>query len=308
MNDKSQIAAPLLPNGYLNAWWLAARPRTLPVSFGPIIVGTALAKGEGITINWLLALSALLFSLWIQIGTNLINDALDYKKGADSGHRLGPQRMTQGGYLSFKEVMIGGWLCFTLAVICGVPLLVAGGWPLALIFCLSVACGYLYTGGPFPLAYSGWSDLFVLIFFGWVSTCTVYYLQAGTVSLFCFLAATQIGLLAIVPHAINHLRDRQSDQQVNKKTIAVRWGSLVARWEITSLSFFPFILGLIWWPLAGQAMMTLLPWISLFWIARNVQAIWITEPGPVYNQFLATSAKCQLAFSCLLALGSLLSQ
>ena len=121
--------------------------------------------------------------------------------------RLGPQRMTQGGFLSFHQVLAAGCLCYVFALVCGFPLMLAGGWPLVIILLFSVACGYLYTGGPWPLAYTGVSDLFVLIFYGWVSTAAVYYLQTGSVSFASFLAGTQIGFLAIVPHAINNLRD-----------------------------------------------------------------------------------------------------
>lgn len=288
------------------AWFLATRPRTLPVSLPPIIVGTTLAAQKIEALNWILVLSTLLCSLFIQIGTNLVNDALDFKKGADAVGRLGPKRMTQEGLLSFNQVMAAGCLCFGLALLFGIPLIVAGGLPLAFILLISIACGYLYTGGPFPLAYTGVSDLFVLIFFGWVSTGTVYFLQTKEISFSCFLAATQIGLLAIVPHAINNLRDHISDARVNKRTLAVRFGIHFARLEITLFSLTPFVLGLAWIN-ERTLWMTFLPLLALPPVASNLRAIWHTEPSPLYNQYLAKSALCQLLFGILLALGILLT-
>jgi len=292
--------------GSLKAWFLAARPRTLPVSLPPIIVGTTLASRQIDHLNWLLVVCTFLCSLAIQIGTNLVNDAIDFKKGADGVGRLGPKRMTQEGLLSFGQVLTAGCVCFGCALVFGIPLMWAGGWPLALIILVSIACGYLYTGGPFPLAYTGLSDLFVLMFFGWVSTGTVFFLQTGEVTFTSLLAATQIGLLAIVPHAINNLRDHVSDARVNKRTLAVRLGVVFARWEITVLSLVPFILGLIWlkWGTMG---MVFLPILALPPIVDNLRAIWRTDPSPQYNQFLAKSALCQLLFSVLLALGILLA-
>lgn len=291
--------------GTFKAWVLASRPRTLPVSLPPIIVGTALAARQVEHLNWIVVGCVLLCSLGIQIGTNLVNDALDFKKGADAVGRLGPKRMTQEGLLSFQQVLAAGWLCFGFALLCGIPLMLAGGWPLVLILFLSIACGYLYTGGPFPLAYTGISDLFVLIFFGWISTGTIYFLQTAKVDFSCFLAATQIGLLAIVPHAINNLRDHASDALVGKKTLAVRFGSCFSRWEITSLSLIPFALGLLWIGM-GNVWMATLPCLALPFIVRNLQSIWLIEPSSQYNQFLAKSAICQLLFGLLLALGSIL--
>lgn len=295
----------LAKTSVFKAWLLASRPRTLPVSLPPIVVGTALASQNVEALNWIVVLCALLCSLSIQIGTNLFNDALDFKKGADREGRLGPLRVTQGGLLTFKQVFIGGCLSFGLALLCGIPLLFAGGWPLAAILLLSAACGYLYTGGPFPLAYLGISDFFVLLFFGWVSTGTVFYLQTGEVDFSCLLAGTQLGLLAIVPHAINNLRDHQSDAEVHKRTFAVRCGPRAARGEITLFSFLPFALGLLWLE-AGSFLMALLPLISLPLVIGNVQAIWKTEPSRIYNAYLAKSALCELIFALLLTVGIVL--
>jgi len=287
------------------AWFLACRPRTLPLSFPPILVGTAMASQEVEHLNGLLAALALLCSLGIQIGTNLVNDAFDFKKGADAVGRLGPKRMTQEGLLSFNQVLNAAWLSFGFSLVCGIPLILAGGWPLAFILFLSVACGYLYTGGPFPLAYIGISDLFILMFFGWVSTGAMYYLYTGKVGFFPLLAGTQIGLLAIVPHAINNLRDHVSDALVNKKTWAVRYGSRFARWEITLLSLIPFLLCFLLLK-EGHLWMAALPFLALPSIMRNLRSIWLTEPSAQYNQFLARSAISQLMFGSLLALGIIL--
>lgn len=289
----------------LQAWILAARPRTLPVSLPPIIVGNALASQKVEALNWVLIAFALFCSLGIQIGTNLVNDALDFKKGADGIGRLGPQRVTQAGIFTIHQVLKAAYLAFAFALISGLPLIHAGGWPVALILLVAIACGYFYTGGPFPLSYVGISDLFVLIFFGWAATCVMYYLQVGEVHFSCFLAATQIGFLAVVPHAINNLRDHLSDAQVKKQTVAVRFGQHFARREITFLSFAPFLLGLFW-IYEGAFLMAFLPLLSYPFISRNVTAIWQTRPAPIYNEFLARSALCGLIFSCLLALGAVM--
>lgn len=305
MSHQTQTSCPLNESkNFWKGWCLAARPRTLPVSFPPVIVGTTLAWTQVDHLNWLIVFSALLSSLAIQIGTNLVNDALDFKKGADGMDRLGPKRMTQEGVLSFSQVLRGGGICFAFALLFGIPLIVAAGWPLVCILLVSIACGYLYTGGPFPLAYTGISDLFVLIFFGWISTGTVYFLQTGNMTLACFIAATQIGLLAIVPHAINNLRDHVCDARVNKRTLAVRFGVQFARVEICSLSLIPFILGFAWLK-EGNAGMTFFPFLALPPIVENLRAIYRTHPSSNYNQFLAKSALCQLLFSSLLALGIL---
>ncbi len=98
------------PVSQMKAWILASRPRTLPVSVVPIVVATAFASKQVDHLNWLLVVFALLCSWCIQIGTNIVNDALDFIKGADGEGRLGPKRMTQEGHLPYKQVLMVGCL------------------------------------------------------------------------------------------------------------------------------------------------------------------------------------------------------
>lgn len=300
---KQNLTSPMIPKW--KAWLLAIRPRTLSISLVPVIVATAMASTQVQHLNSLLICLCLMCSLCVQIGTNLVNDAADFKKGADQQRRFGSLRVTQAGLLPYKTVLMAGCISFMLAGVFGIPLIHAGGLPFFFVLLFSIACGYFYTGGPFPLAYLGCSDIFILIFFGWISTSSVFYLQTGYVSFMIVVAATQIGCLAIVPHAINNLRDYASDALANKKTLAVRFGKNFVRKEIVFFSIFPFLLGLFWIP-NGNLWMALLPIISLPLILLNLKAIWYEEPSERFNQYLAKSALCQLLFGCLLGFGILL--
>jgi 1,4-dihydroxy-2-naphthoate octaprenyltransferase len=285
------------------AWLLAARPKTLSVSLVPILIATTFAFRH-VNVNWMLSFFAFLSSLCIQIGTNLVNDALDYKSGVDRADRIGSKRMTQTGILPFQKVFYVGCFSFLCATLFGIPLIMTGGWVVCTILLLSIVCGYCYTGGPFPLAhYPGISEICILFFFGWVSTCTLYYLQTFSFSFPCFVASTQVGLLAIVPHAINNLRDRLSDQRAGKRTFSVYFGCKWAKRELIFCTFLPFLLGFIWilWEEWGMA---LFPLATLPLAIRNISNILQTEPSIAYNQFLSKSAYLQLLFALSLLLGS----
>jgi 1,4-dihydroxy-2-naphthoate octaprenyltransferase len=111
----------------------------------------------------------------IQIATNFINDALDFKKGADTAERLGPVRVTAAGLLRPETVMSAAWVCLMGAALCGIPLLIRGGWPMLVIGVASIVAAYAYTGGPYPLAYRGLGEIFVLLFFGLVAAGGTFY-------------------------------------------------------------------------------------------------------------------------------------
>lgn len=295
------VEFPSKPSKFV-ACLLAMRPKTLVTSIVPVAVGTFLATTSGMSIDWSIAFSALLSILFINIGTNVINDALDFKRGSDTKERLGFKRMTQAGYLSFNTVFTLGIACFSLAFLFAIPFLIKGGIPLLILLILSILCGYFYTGGPWPLAYNGLSDLFVLIFFGWVATCSCYYLQTDFIDIKSFLAGTQLGLLSTVLLAINNLRDIQGDRKANKKTLAVRFGKTFARCEITFLIMSAFALNVAW-VFLGFPKATGLPFASLPLAMFLIRHVWVVEPSAEYNRFFGWAALLHLSFGIFLVIG-----
>ncbi len=286
----------------LKPWILAARPKTLTAALVPILVGTALAKSYQDHVIWIMSVYALLGAFFIQIATNLFNDAIDFKKGADTEKRVGPTRVTQSGMASYRSVMIGALFFSLLAFLCGIPLVLHGGWPIVIIGLVSLALAFLYTGGPFPLAYVGLGDLFVILFFGVISVGGVFYLQTLSYSLEAFIAGVQVGSLATVLIVINNMRDREQDELVNKKTMAVRLGLRGSRAEVFLLFALSFALQSLWlsktWLWAA-----VLPILSLpiaIWLCRD---LFKTPPSQIYNRYLARAALAHLVFGILLALG-----
>ncbi len=286
----------------VSVWLLAVRPKTLTAALVPIVVGTAIAYLDGGTLRLWVAGLALAASFFIQVGTNFVNDAIDFKKGADTEERVGPVRVTQSGLLSAKAVMAGGAACFVVAVLLGAPLVWVGGWPILVIGLFSVACGYGYTGGPFPLAYVGLGDVFVMLFFGLIAVTGTHFLVSASWSVWALLGGLQVGAHATVLIAINNLRDRTTDARVGKRTLAVRLGERGAKGEITALAVAPFVLGFAWCA-RGAWWAALLPLLSLPVAVTLIRDVLRTPPSAAYNGYLARSAKLHLLFGLLLAAG-----
>lgn len=222
-------------------WILAARPKTLSAAVVPVMIGSALAAHEPAAVTWWVFWCALIGALLIQIATNLINDALDFKKGADTAERLGPTRVTQAGLLRPERVMWAAWICLFGAAVCGIPLLWRCGWPMLVIGLASIAAAYLYTGGPFPLAYKGLGELFVIIFFGFVAVGGTFYAHSLQWTRNAMLGGFAAGCLAAVLIVINNLRDVDGDRRSNKRTTVVRFGETFARTEIAFFALAPFV-------------------------------------------------------------------
>ncbi len=238
----------------LQAWVLASRPKTLFAAVAPVMLGTALAFSNDAH-DFPAALAALIGALCIQIATNLANDYWDARKGADTAERLGPVRVTSAGLLKPRTVFAGMLLAFFVAACAGLFLVARAGWPVLVIGVLSIACGILYTAGPFPLAYVGLGDVFTFVFFGLVATGGTYFVQALQLSPLALLLGSVPGFYSVVLIALNNLRDRESDVLACKRTLAVRFGPAFARAEIAICLFAPaavaILLGLqgifTWW-------------------------------------------------------------
>ena len=288
----------------MKPWLLAIRPKTLVAAVIPVLVGTALAVAVGYKVSWHLSLHALISVCFIQIATNLFNDALDFKKGADTAQRLGPVRVTQNGLLSFQQVFVSGFVCLLIATLFGIPLVMAGGWVIAAIGLVSLLFAYLYTGGPTPLAYIGGAEIFVLLFFGLIAVGGVFYLHTAQLTVSALIAGFQVGCLSTVLLAINNLRDLQADQKANKKTFAVRFGIPFARMEIALFILIPFLLNFHWWSL-GYRWAATLPLVSIPFALQVIRGVYRTEPSSLYNYFLGRAALLHLNFGGLLAVGLL---
>jgi len=287
------------------AYWAAARPHTLPAAAVPVLVGTALALRDGLFAP-LPALAALAGALLLQVGTNLVNDADDFERGADDARRLGPPRMVQSGLLGAAQVRRAAYLAFGAAALVGVYLIAHAGWPILLLGTASIAAGLAYTGGPWPLGYHGLGDLFVFLFFGLAAVCGTYFVQVGAVTATVVAAAAAVGALATAILVVNNLRDAETDCDAGKRTLVVLLGDRFGRAQYVALLAFAHAVPPLFWLLgtAGPGVLLgLLPLPFAFVLGRTVLA---GESGGALNALLRDTARLELVFGVMFAAGLLL--
>ncbi|MGR3973228.1 MAG: 1,4-dihydroxy-2-naphthoate polyprenyltransferase [Candidatus Rhabdochlamydia sp.] len=245
-------------------WIEACRPKTLFASLNPVLLGTFLAASQG-TFSFSLFLITLVTALLIQIGTNFVNDYYDFERKADTPSRKGPRRVVASGLITPQAIWKGAVIAFTLALLLGTYLALDAGVIFAVVLLLSLLAGIAYTAGPFPLAYIGLGDPFVLIFFGPVATVGTFYLQTHLLLPSPFVLGLIPGLFSTAILVVNNLRDQTEDQKVGKKTLAVRLGK---RW--TQIEYTLAILLGITLPAAGGLYLPLLTFIPAYFPLKNV--------------------------------------
>jgi 1,4-dihydroxy-2-naphthoate polyprenyltransferase len=289
-------------------WLMAARPRTLPAAVAPVLVGTALAATLG-TFKVLTFIATLLGALFIQIGANLSNDYSDARRGADTEDRLGPVRVTAGGLVPPRQVLIATYVAFGLAVLVGVYLIVTAGWQILAIGAASILAGVLYTGGPKPYGYEGLGEVFVFLFFGVAAVTGTYFAQREEWAWESFALAVPVGLLATAILMVNNVRDLETDRRAGKRTLAVRLGRAKARTLYGVTVYVAFLTAPVAWLAGGEGLSAwlLLPWLALPLAAPVVRVVRNRVDGPSLNGALAKTGMLQLMFCVLLSAGLLAS-
>ncbi len=291
----------------MRIWLNAARPRTLPAAIAPVLVGTAAAvyAAGDLPRVWVF-LAALAASIMIQIGTNLANDYSDARRGADSADRLGPVRVTSAGLITPKRVLTATWIAFAIAILLGLYIAWRSDWIIIGVGVISIAAGFLYTGGPRPYGYAGLGEVFVFLFFGLVAVNGSYFIQLEELAWLPLGLSVAIGLLSTAILVVNNVRDIDSDRRANKNTLAVKIGrEKTRRLYVTMVLGAFFVLGL-------TIVLNDGPWLALIGLiaiplARDpIAAVTQRTDGPSLNKALAGTGALLGIASLLTAIGLVL--
>lgn len=226
-------------------WVDALRPKTLPAGAVPVFIGTAMAYYDGY-FNPIIFILTLFCSILIQVITNFVNEIYDFQKGADNQNRVGPRRAVASGLISPLKMKIVSGVLVLITFSIGLYLVYSGGGVFILtIGIISLVFAYIYTGGPYPLAYKGISDIFVLIFFGIIAVTGTYYLQTHSLIPEVLIASLAPGFLSMNILGVNNIRDIETDKVVGKITLAVRMGEKPAKIMYVIINLLAFIVPVI---------------------------------------------------------------
>ncbi|HXS33982.1 MAG TPA: 1,4-dihydroxy-2-naphthoate polyprenyltransferase, partial [Solirubrobacterales bacterium] len=233
-------------------------------------------------------------------------DYSDARRGADTEDRLGPVRVTAGGLVPPKQVLIATYIAFGAAVLAGTYLIATAGWELLLVGAASILAGVLYTGGPRPYGYEGLGEVFVFLFFGVVAVAGSFYAQTEELAWEAFVLAIPVGLLAAAILVVNNVRDLETDRRAGKMTLAVRMGRHNAVVLYRSLVLGAFVVLPIALIAGGGSLLPLIGLLALPMAIGPMRAMTNRTDGPSLNGALAGTGALLAVFSLLVSAGLLL--
>ena len=299
------------------AWLMAARPQTLPAGAAPVVVGVGLAVADGVFAP-VPALAALVGALLIQVGTNFANDYYDAVKGTDTDDREGFTRVTAGGLIEPHRVKYAMAVTYALALVVGLYLVSLGGVPILVVGLSGIAAGILYTGGPYPYGYYGLGDLFVFVYFGLAAVAGTYYVQAvaalpvgafpltvpsGTVTASAVLAGVGAGALSTAILVVNNVRDRETDRESGKRTLAVIVGYRWSRVEFVGLLAVAYLIPVVFWLGFGYSPLVLGVLVTVPLAVAIARVVCTRTDGDALNPALERTGQLLALYAVLFAVG-----
>lgn len=286
---------------YVHHWVLASRPVTLSASVVPVLIGTALAA-HIVRINGFLFAVTFVGAVAIQIGTNLVDECIDHRRGG--AHKFpAPHKVIQRGFLSERAVLIGALLCFSGATCIGLYIVSQAGWPILVVGVLSLLAGYLYSGGPYPLGNWALGELTVLLFMGPTIVTASFYVQTQVLTWPVFWTSVPVGLLVTAILQMNNLRDLEEDRAEGKHTLTTIFGAALGRWMYATLvvGSYVTIVGSV---LGGSVpKFALVALASVPWALVLLHQLWEASERPRFNTILISTAKLHMGTGLLMAFG-----
>lgn len=289
-------------NQGFQVWWQMTRPHTLTAAFVPVVLGTALALKEG-KIHFGLFFAMLMASLLIQAATNMFNEFYDFKRGLDTEHSVGISGTIVRDGIKPKTVMQLALSCYGIALLLGVYICMNSSWYLALVGLICMAVGYLYTGGPMPISYTPFGELFSGLFMGMFIILIAFFIQTGTVTTGSILFSIPIFILVSAINLSNNIRDLDGDKENGRKTVAVLLGKKKAVTLLAVMFTFSYlwVIGLI---ISGTAPI----WTALVILStvKPVKAIQVFKKGSLPIQMapaMKATAQTNTIFGLLFTIG-----
>jgi 1,4-dihydroxy-2-naphthoate polyprenyltransferase len=291
----------------MNVWVEAARPRTLPASVAPVLVGTAAGVGSLRQLVVWRFLLVVVVALAVQVAVNYANDYFDGVRGVDTVQRAGPRRAVASGLVPPRRMLLAVGVAIAIAAGAGVALAAAVSWWLLLIGLAAFVALLGYSGGPRPYASAGLGELFVFMFFGLAATLGSSYVQHRMLPATAWVGAVSTGVLAVAILVVNNLRDVPTDAVAGKRTLAVRLGEARTRQLFVVAIGLGLVLATVGVPVAARSFWPLLVLLALPLAREPVAAVRSGGVGRALIPALGGTGRLELAVAVLLAAGLLLA-
>lgn len=282
---------------------MLTRPHTLTASFVPVFVGTASVLLFA-DIRWGMFFLMLIATILIQSATNMFNEYYDFKRGLDSHESVGIAGAIVRNGMSPRLVLTIALIFYGIAAVIGIIITINSSWWILVIGAVSMAVGYLYTGGPVPISWTSFGEIFAGFFMGTVIIMITFFIHTGTLHVFPLLMsippAITIGLLNMA----NNIRDRKKDKESGRKTYVILVGKPIAVMTAAFLLIFSYVfLIYITFFTSMGSLFLLIPLLSIPLAMKTIMLMKKGDTPPELIPAMASMGKLNTIMGLLLTIG-----
>ncbi|AYU54816.1 1,4-dihydroxy-2-naphthoate polyprenyltransferase [Staphylococcus debuckii] len=293
-------------------YWHLMRPHTLTASVVPVLVGTATAKlfllGSEDHLKLSLFIAMLLACLLIQAATNMFNEYYDFKKGLDDHTSVGIGGAIVRNGMSPKLVMNLAIAFYVIAGLLGLFIASQTSFLLIPIGIVCMAVGYLYTGGPFPISWTPFGELFAGVFMGLIIILISFFIQTDNLQGYAVWISIPIVITIGLINMANNIRDRVKDKQSGRKTLPILLG------KNNSIRFMAlmYIIAYVWvvytaFFVPGGSIFYLLALLSFPFPVKAIRRFKKNDTAAEMMPAMGATGKTNTVFGLLYALGIYIS-
>lgn len=282
------------------------RPHTLTAGFVPVLVGTAAVLPFG-DINFLMFFLMLIATILIQSATNMFNEYYDFKRGLDSEDSVGIAGAIVRNGITPRAVLSIAISFYIIAALIGLYIAYETSWWLILIGSISMLVGFLYTGGPYPISWTPFGEIFSGVFMGPVIILITFYIHLHELHIFPLLLSIPIMITIGLLNMFNNIRDRVKDAQSGRRTFVI----LVGKEKATQVVNFLLILCYVFVIIMSvtdlfASLFLLLPLLSFKLYKKTMQLLKDGDSPVELIPAMATMGKFNTIYGLLLSIGVLL--
>lgn len=284
----------------LTDWIVATRPWSYPASTMPVALVLAYYFANGVAIDPVNAVWALVNIVIFHAAGNVWSDYFDFRYGVDNQNTLGVRQLVDGKFTGREFIWFAIFL-FVVGTLCALFLVWRTGMPFLAVTFAGIVAALVYP----PLKYRVGGDVVIFIAYTLTPLFATAWIVTGTWSLDAIWAVLPTGILTVgILHA-NNLRDAQTDTQAGIRTLASVLGKKWSVWlyHFEMLAPFAILLATVWLGILPMTVLLTLP-IAVAVMTLCKQALRFDGVNTASIATLdASTAKTQLMFSLLMVLG-----